>query len=142
MYTSYTLAAVAITPQQLNLLNFEKMKKEDYKGENFNTIEGAWDWHSRAIPETVYSPEELEFLMGEQIMFKADFEESTKALTQIISVDFAYWLSNNWFIPSHDGYWVLDKENEEFERTIPESDETHWCGEELFEMFNNKIGCY
>lgn len=57
---------------------------EEYKGENFNTIEGAWDWHSRGIPETVYSPEELEYLMGEQIMFKKDFEEATaKLLSQL-----------------------------------------------------------
>lgn len=57
--------------------------KEEYKGENFDTIEGAWDWHSRSVPETVYSPEELEYLMGEQIMFKKDFEEAaTRLLSQ------------------------------------------------------------
>lgn len=60
---------------------------EEYKGENFDTIEGAWDWHSRCIPETVYSPEELEYLMGEQVMFKKDFEEATAKLLSHLQPD-------------------------------------------------------
>lgn len=53
---------------------------EEYKGACFDTIEGAWDWHSRAIPETVYCSDELTHLLGEEIMFKRDFEPAVRQL--------------------------------------------------------------
>lgn len=56
--------------------------QEEYKGENFDTIEGAWDWYSQSVPEVVYSEEELEYLMSEQIMFKEDFESAVCKLIE------------------------------------------------------------
>ncbi|WP_183560665.1 hypothetical protein [Mucilaginibacter sp. SP1R1] len=112
----------------------------EYKSENFDTIDGAWDWHSRAIPETVYSPEELEYLMGEQIMFKRDFEESADSLIKRQAISFLDWINNNWFIPTEDSYWKLDTKNIEYQRTIPPKDSEIFDADALFQMFLNGEG--
>lgn len=78
------------TRQYLPLKSQPEKESENnaYKGSDFDTIEGAWDWHSRSIPETVYCSDELSHLLGEEIMFKRDFERAVKQLIEKLASDY------------------------------------------------------
>ena len=43
-------------------------------------IEKAWDWNSTPVPEDAYSIEDLNFVIGEQVMFEKDFKKCVKKL--------------------------------------------------------------
>lgn len=51
-----------------------------YKG--LTPIENVWDWYARSVPEDGYRPieEELDFVIGKEIMFKNDFKLATRKL--------------------------------------------------------------
>lgn len=48
--------------------------------ESLPPIEKAWDWNSTAVPEDGYSIEDLNFVIGEQVMFEKDFTKCVKKL--------------------------------------------------------------
>ena len=56
------------------------------------------------------------------------------------AIEFAQWLKNNWFIPTHNGdFWKLDKGHEEYSPTL-ETDKTIFTEEELYDFFNEGLG--
>lgn len=45
---------------------------------NLSPVDKIWDWNSRAVLEDGYSIEELNWILGEQVMLKSDFDQSIK----------------------------------------------------------------
>lgn len=45
-----------------------------------NAIEKAWDWNSRVVPEDGYIIEELNWVIGEDVMLKEDFVRCVRKL--------------------------------------------------------------
>jgi hypothetical protein len=52
-------------------------------------------------------------------------------------VEFADWISNNWYIPATDG-WKLDVENKEYTLAIPKVN--YFTTEEIYKKFSNNEG--
>lgn len=54
------------------------------------------------------------------------------------AIEFANWLNNNWYIPSKQGFWKLDINDEEYQLEEPKINVFNI--EELFSKFENGEG--
>lgn len=68
---------IACSPECLEILMNPPKQNATVKGEALSA-EGIWDMRSRAVPEDVYSEDELDWVMGEDVMLKKDFQEALK----------------------------------------------------------------
>ncbi len=113
---------------------------------HFKIIDGDLDFVEQELNE--YSENNSVIIQG----FNTD-SESFSVLVEIFpntiqdkpfkikSIDFIDWINNNWFIPSSNGMWKLDKAHPEYTDTIDFASKVDiWTSEELYELFTGGMG--